>query len=151
MAIKVQDAGTLRTIRKGYVKVGGVLRTLKRIYVNDNGTLRTVAVFADPPVVTVADQSGTQLSDSPTLVSRTVASSVAEGLSPFTYSWVKLSGSFTLTNATSASCTVSETLSPDTSSVGTVRCTVTDASGQSDSDTATITLICQTPPIGGGA
>lgn len=136
MAIKIKDAGTLRTIKKGYVKVGGVLRPIKRVLVNDNGTVRTVAVFADPLTVTASNVSGTgNGSTGATAVTNTTTAAPAGGTAPYTYAWTLLTnGGGTASYATNPSSAttafVKTGMAQSTSFTDTWRVTVTDANGE---------------------
>ena len=140
MAIKVRDAGTLRTIKKGYAKVGGVLRPLKRVYVNNNGTLRLVAVFAEPLTVAANDVSGTgNGSTGATAVTNTTTAVPSGGTAPFTYAWTLLTNgggaASYATNPSSATTAFVKTgLAQSSSFTDTWRVTVTDANGETATD-----------------
>lgn len=42
MSIKVNDSGTLRSIKKIFINDNGVLRSIKKMFINDTGTLREI-------------------------------------------------------------------------------------------------------------
>lgn len=137
MSLRVQDAGTLRTIKRLRVMQGGILRDIRRLRVMHDGVLRTVAVFADqltasanPTLVT-----GAQSSDQPiTVTSNGTTASPAGGRAPFTYTWTQISGpSGIITAPTMATTQFRATVEPFGTASLTFRCTITDAVGQSAS------------------
>lgn len=133
MALKIHDAGTLRTITRGYVKQAGILRTLREIKVMDGGTLRTVAVFADPLTVTASGAYAE--GESSTLTTDSATASPSGGFAPYTYSWALLTngggGASTAATPSMASTTFTKTgVSIGATFTDTWRVTVTDSSGQ---------------------
>lgn len=86
MTVKIQDAGTLRTITGLKVRVGGVTRTIRQIKVMDGGTLRTVATFSSAlsvSISTVAEAIGSSSS----LTTNSVTATPSGGTAPYTYAW----------------------------------------------------------------
>lgn len=143
MTLRIQDAGSLRTITRGKVMVAGVLRELREIKVQDGGVLRTVATFADPLTASAspASVSGTQSSSEPITVNTDFTTATPTGgRSPFTYSWAQVSG-VAATAVSPASATTNFTYStPPGTSVATFRVTITDAVGQSAPTEVTATF-----------
>jgi hypothetical protein len=145
MTFKVKDAGgTLQTIASMKVLDGGTLRTLRTVKVMDADgvTLRTVAVFATPltgvqalPLIVEATGAGS-------LVTSSIAMAVPTGgLSPFTYSWVRLTGTASANSPAAAVTTfTSAALSPGQSSTSTFRVTVTDSIGADETTDISVIL-----------
>lgn len=150
MTLKINDAGTLRTMTRGRVMVNGSLRLLSRArYMDDTDTLRLVATFASPLSVAANNIVGTVNSPDPQVVSGISTALPSGGVAPFTYSWVKLSGAFTLSNTSSASVTASQAMTPPQTSTGSIRVTVTDAIGQTATKTVSVTLFIDSGSTGG--
>lgn len=144
MALKILDAGTLRTIKTLYIRQSGVMRRIRTMKVMDGGTLRTVAVFADP--MTVSANGTSQTSSSGTITAGPVAANVSGGFAPYAYAWVletNLSGAPSTANSpTLASTTFTKTSVPPSSEQSDLwRVTVTDALGDTASDTCLINFI----------
>ena len=145
MAIKVKDAGTLRTITGMTVKQGGISRTIRQAKVQDGGTLRTVATFADPLAVSITPSSvsGTQSGGGSDVVVNTgfATASPSGGFSPYTYSWTYVSGAAAAyaNSPTNATTNFGATVSPGTSTAS-MRVTVTDAAGATATETVTATF-----------
>lgn len=141
--IRIQDAGTLRTITRGSVRVAGVTRALRTIKVMDGGVLRTVAVFADPLSVSISPSALAAFAqENTTVTTDTASASPTGGLAPFTYAWtLQANGGGTASTANSASSATTsftKTNVPlETTYSDTWRVTVTDAVGQ----TATANII----------
>lgn len=149
MPLRIQDAGTLREIKRLTIREGGLNRRIRTLKVMHGGTLRTVAVFADPLTVTVSPTEvyGVQGSNSPVSVTtnQTTASPVG-GLAPYTYAWSRTGGS----EGTVNSPTMATTSFTNVMGFGTVNAdftvTVTDAGGA----TASATVAATFENVGGG-
>lgn len=144
MSLRIQDAGTLRTIKRLRIQQGGILRDIRRLRVMHDGVLRTVATFAEQLTASANPSSvgGTQSSDQPiTVTSEGTTASPTGGRAPFTYAWTQISGpSATITAPTMATTQFRATVNPfDTVSLS-FRCTITDAVGQSASTEVTALL-----------
>lgn len=150
MSLRIQDAGTLRTIKRLRIQQGGILRDIRRLRVMHGGVLRTVAVFADTLTASADPTSvfGTQSSaNSIPVTSGGTTASPAGGRAPFTYAWAQLSGdAMTILSPTMATTQFRATVQPNTSLSGTFRCTITDAVGQ----TATADVEAILSNLGGG-
>lgn len=141
MAITVRDAlGVTRSITGMKVLDGTLLRSVFRVKVvdTDGTTIRTVATFS-PPMTAAASPvsvSGTADSASPVPVTtNAVTVTPSGGTGPYTYAHSVLSylggGTLSFSNAASATTTVTLTsVPPGDSEIATLRCTVTDAFGQ---------------------
>jgi hypothetical protein len=144
LSISILDAGTLRAITSGKVRVAGVTRTLRTIKVQDGGTLRTVATFASALSPTISSSSTGGISDPGPPTERYVVynatASPGGGLGPYTYSWAIITGSGWdfVTGSTSASVSI---YGDTTQSVnGSARVTVTDSLGQTGTADLSLTL-----------
>ena len=138
MALKIRDAGILRTIKRMRFMDAGALRSIKTLKVMDNGTLRLVATFADalsavvnPSRVTgtVTASSGAPSASVPTGLANAV---VTGGLAPFSYAWSLLStdgATPSITNPTSASTRFTCTVPNNETVNASFRVTVTDSTG----------------------
>lgn len=77
--------------------------------------------------VSLAFTSGFNPSTSPTPANEIYTATPVNGVGPFTYLWTQLSGiGVTLTNASTASCTITTNTGSPQSRAGDIRCTVTD-------------------------
>lgn len=135
-SFKVQNAGTLRTITGGKVRVAGVTRTLKTAKVMHGGSLRTVAIFASPLTVSASpsaaqgDFAGSGALPPQGLETNLVTAIPSGGFAPYTYAWTHVSGdTFTVTNPSSASTYFAHTFTSYGTRSGVYRCTVTDSLG----------------------
>lgn len=139
MTMKVQDAGTLRTITGMQVKQSGITRTIREVKVQDGGTLRTVAIFADPLTVSASDATGVSTTSTATADSVATPSG---GFSPYTYAWANLTGTATIiSGSATANPTFQETgLAIEETRLSTYRVTVTDDAGQTATDDITVSL-----------
>lgn len=146
MPLKIQDAGTLRTIKRLWIKQAGVLRRIRTLKVMDGDELRTVGVFSDPLAVAVPPGvTGVEFAPpgTPVLVSTSAGAVVIGGIGPFSYSWARVSGEvFTIGSPSSASTSFSKTLVGNVQQSGTYRVTVTDSVGDTASADTVVTLIC---------
>ena len=152
MSLRIQDAGSLRTITRGKIMVAGVLRELREIKVQDGATLRTVATFASTLSASASptSASGAQSSGSPISVTTTPATvTPSGGLAPFTYIWARASGVLgpVANSPNSATTSFTSTVDPGVTNVTVFRCTVTDAVGQES--TADVTASFQNLGSGG--
>lgn len=145
MPLKIQDAGTLRTIKRLWIKQAGVLRRIRTLKVMDGDELRTVGVFSDPLAVFLPPGAGDVEFVPPggsTLVVATATAAVSGGFGPFSYSWSYVSGDvFTIGSPTSATASFSKTLTGNSHQSGTYRVTVTDSVGDTATATIVVTLI----------
>ena len=77
--------------------------------------------------VSIAFTLGSNPSTSPTPANEIYTATPINGVGPFTYLWTRLSGAgVTLTNTTTASCTITTNTGSPQSRAGDIRCTVTD-------------------------
>lgn len=136
MTLKIQDAGTLRTITRLAIRQAGVTRQIKTLKVMHGGVLRTVAVFASPLSLSASPAGSSNTYESfglplpQTLTSDLITAIPSGGLAPFTYAWAYLSGdTFTVSHPTSAGTYFSHTFNSFGIRSGTYRCTVTDSVG----------------------
>lgn len=144
MSIRVQDSGTLRTLTGMQVKQSGITREIRTVRVQDGGTLRTVAVFAEDLAINAL---GTEVAGASSSLTTTTpaAANVSGGLSPFTYSWVRLTNGggngSTASSPTNASTNFTKTgLLPGNEFSDTWQVTVTDSTGATVSDTVSVTF-----------
>lgn len=148
MSIRVQDAGTLRTLEGILAKQGGLVRDIRKVFVQHGGSLRTVAVFSEPLSASI---SPTEVSDdvtsgSPaTVTAGPCTASPIGGTAPFTYAWVRTSGVGTITAPTLATTSFQYTTPAGVTTTGTFQVTITDADGQ----TATDSIIATYTNFGG--
>lgn len=135
MTLKVRDAGTLRTIKRLTVKVGGINRRIKTIKGMDDGTLRLLATLADDLSVS-APFSATGFGDGnegESITTVAITASVAGGIGPYSYAWVRQSSEGTASTATAP--TMATTAFVKTANVAgesttdVWRVTVTDSTG----------------------
>ena len=135
MSLKVQDAGTLRTITNLYIRTAGGNRRIRTLKVMVGGTLRTVATFADTMSVTVGGAVGNAYGSGPANVTTNNTTAVVTGgFSPYTYAWSLVSNgggtASTATNPTSATTAFQKVNVPQDASYTDVwQVTVTDAVG----------------------
>ena len=132
MALKIQDAGTLREITRLYIRQSGVNRRIRTLKVMDGGTLRTVAVFADPLSVTASGVSGTGTSS--VVTTNTTTATPSGGFGPYTYVWTRISAGAadpsTATSSLSATTAFRKTgMAPGQFAQDFWRVTVTDSIG----------------------
>lgn len=144
MTFRIQDAGTLRTITKGTVRVAGINRPLKTIKVQDGGSLRLVATFADPLSVTAGGGLATGASSS--LTTNSVTATPSGGFAPYTYAWTLITNggrnASTAGSPTSATTTFTKTGLINGDSIDdTWRVTVTDSIGQTATADTTASFI----------
>lgn len=139
MTMKVRIDGVLRTISNGYVRVGGQRKRLTAIKARSGGSLRTIVQFADPLSVNITPTtiSGAVIGSGTQPVTTDAATATPTGgLGPFTYAWTVIAGApITINNSTSASTTATKSVGPGDSETGTLQVTVTDAIGQTATDT----------------
>lgn len=143
MAYRVMDSGgTLQTVTKFRLLEGTNLRTIRTVKIMDTDgvTLRLVANFVPPLTASATDAIEMVFSDRPENVSATSTATPIGGASPFTYVWSILSGTFTLTNGTSATATFSTAVGINQTRSGTAKVVVTDSVGTSAEATIAITL-----------
>lgn len=147
MTFQVLDAGTLRTISAGQVKVAGVMRPLRFIKAMDGGSLRTVATFIQPLTVSANDAGGNGDGTEGTTVSTTIASTATPsgGLGPFTYAWTLIAnggGDASYANTPSAASTTFNKGNVPASQIyaDTWRVTVTDSLGSTATADITVTF-----------
>lgn len=147
MTFRILDAGTLRTISSGQVKVAGVMRPLRFIKVMDGGSLRTVATFVAPLSASTSDTSGFgNGTEGATVITSTASAVVSGGLAPFTYAWALLTnGGGTASTATapaSATTAFSKSGMPGEAFYqDTWRVTVTDSLGSTATADLTATFV----------
>lgn len=144
MTFRIQDAGTLRTITKGTVRVAGINRPLKTIKVQDGGSLRLVATFADPLSVTAG--GGLAAGASSSLTTNSVTATPSGGFAPYTYAWTLITNggrnASTAGSPTSATTTFTKTGLINGDSIDdTWRVTVTDSIGQTATADTTASFI----------
>ena len=128
--MKVNVAGSLKTVSAIKVNVGGTLRSVSRLKSNIAGALKDAGSFYTPlTALTASPTSVSKFSLNPTVDTANVTVTPTGGQAPFTYSWVRISGSGAALSATSAITKFREVFeAPDTVS-GVFRCTVTDFFG----------------------
>lgn len=153
----VRIGAAWRTVTSGKVYLNGAWRTLTngRAYVS--GAWRDVVSFAQPftgITITPAEPGGSS-STSDTMTSSFATATPTGGLAPFTYSWTLVSSTgltaITINNPTSASTSVTATISPGgagTSGSATLQCTATDTLGASKSASVTFHLTHDSSPGG---
>lgn len=135
MGLKIQDAGTLRTITRLYIRQGGVNRRIRTLKIMDGGTLRTVATFADTLSVSADGASGNGPGTGPSNVTTDSTTAVVSGgFAPYTYAWSLVTNgggtASTATNPTSATTAFQKANVPQDASYTDVwQVTVTDAVG----------------------
>lgn len=146
MPLSIVDAGSVtRTIASAKVMDGATLRTIQRVKVmdSDGTTLRTVAEFAPPLSLSISPLGVFGVANSGGSVSVTTLGATATpagGVGPFTYAWTTTSdtnpsGTVSANSATSATSTFTMTNVPAyTTYTAVLRCTVTDAIGQTAFD-----------------
>lgn len=132
MAFQILDAeGVLRTITAGSIQDGATLRPLRAIQIMDGATLRTVASFVAPMTVAASPTEVIGTDTGSTVTSQSATVTPTGGGAPYTYAWVRNTGSATINSPTSATTTFTETgLAVSELRTSTFTCTVTDASGQ---------------------
>jgi hypothetical protein len=141
MAIKVQDAGTLRTITGIQVKQSGIVRDIKQVKVQDGGVLRTVATFADP--LAVSSNSPFATAANSTLTTNTATATPTGGFSPYTYAWTLVTNgggtASTASSASTASTTFTKTGVPSGTDITDFwKVTVTDSLGSTAEKTVDV-------------
>lgn len=142
MTISIVDSGSVtRTVTAMKAMDGGTLRNILRVKVMDadGTTLRTVASFADPLSVSISPAGVFGIANSAasvSVLSNSATATPAGGLAPFTYAWSVISdtnpsGTVSANSATAATSTFTMTNVPAyTTYTAVLRCTVTDAIGQ---------------------
>lgn len=147
--IQVQDAGTLRTITRIRVKQAGVLRDVSVVTVRDGNANRVV--FAGALEVDAGFASATGANS--TLTTNLTTANASGGIPPYSYQWVRIASTgtpSTASNPTMATTSFTKTDIPnDTLQSDTWRITVTDAAGQTATDTLTSNFT-NTTTFGGG-
>lgn len=158
MPITVLDAGSVeRLITAMKVMDGATLRTIRRVKVldTDGTTLRTVAEFAPALSLDISPTGLFGLANSSGAVTVTTSGSATAtptgGTGPYTYAWTNISDTHA-SGTVSATASTSATSSFRMTNVGAfetydavVRCTVTDAIGQTAYDDLNITFINDGP------
>lgn len=142
MAIKIKDAGgTLRTITSIKVQDGGTLRPVQTVKILDGSTLRTVAELVSSLTVAITPDTIEGGGRNSGITSNAATATPTGGLAPYTYAWVITSGTATATSPTLATTTFrQEGIPEDTVMVATAQVTVTDAIGQTATDTTGMTF-----------
>lgn len=139
MTMKVRVGGVLRTISNGYVRVGGQRKRLTAIKARSGGTLRTIAQFADPLSVNITPltiSGAVSLPGNQPVTTDAATAVPTGGLGPFSYAWtVAVGAPITINTPTMASTTATKNVGSGDSETGTLQVTVTDAIGQTATDT----------------
>lgn len=137
MSLRIQDAGTLRTIKRLRIQQGGILRDIRRLRVMHDGVLRTVATFAEQLTASAnpTQVNGRENSTKPVTVFTNETTAIPTGgRAPFTYSWTQTSGPVaTITAPNMATTQFSTAVGPNSTASAVFICTITDAVGQSAS------------------
>ena len=146
MALKIQDAGTLRTITGMKIKQAGVLRTIKTVHIMDGGVLRQGAKFADPLTVSAPAVTGrgTGLATN-TVATPQITAKPAGGFGPYSYAWTLVAnGGGTASVAVNPSNATTSFSKPnvavDQVFTDTWRVTVTDSTGDTATDDVSVTF-----------
>jgi hypothetical protein len=133
MPVSVFSAGALRPLKAESVMIGGTLRKLKTVKVMRGGILVTIAMYqTTSPLSAVSSPNlayGYSSGRGPIYVSSNpVTATVTGGVSPFTYSWVIVSGTSVIITNPSSATTQFEKVTGTSVTAG-ARCTVTDSLG----------------------
>lgn len=132
MGLRIQDAGTLRTITKCTIRQAGIDRNIKTIKAMDGDVLRTVAKFADDLTVSAGNTFGSD--EGPTSTTNPETATPSGGFSPYTYAWTLQASEGTASVAntpSSATTSFTKTNVPlGTVQTDTWRVTVTDSTGE---------------------
>ena len=128
--MKVNIGGVWKTVKTAKVNVAGVWRTVTKARVNVAGVWKVGDVFLLPLTATVNDSnpSGETFGSNP-VYTNTVTVTPAGGAAPYTYAWVRTSGTGAANFPTAAVTNFFATVPNFNTYVGFFRCTVTDAIG----------------------
>ena len=128
--MKVNIGGVWKTVKTAKVNVAGVWRTVTKARVNVAGVWKVGDLFLLPLTATVSDDIpiGETFGSNP-VYTNTVTVTPAGGAAPYTYSWVRTSGTGAINFPTSAVTNFFATVPNFTTYNGSFRCTVTDTIG----------------------
>lgn len=136
--MEARIGGAWREIIYGEVYINGAWRRLKYAEGYISGAWRQIANFIEPLTLDVSPPAPSKFGTSDTITSNTVTATPTGGLAPFTYSWVRTSGSTDIDVNSPAAASTTFTgagLDADTLTTATFTCTVTDALGSTADDT----------------
>lgn len=140
--MKVRVGGAWRDVTSAKVRVGGAWRDMATAEAYEGGAWREVLAFTTPlsvnvsPVSVIGEREGAgEATTDPATATPT------GGTAPYTYAWTKVSGgSITADTGLLASTTFSAILTNGQIITATFQCTVTDARGQTATDTVNVIL-----------
>jgi hypothetical protein len=152
----VRIGAAWRTVTSGKVYLNGAWRTLTNGRAYISGVWRDVVSFAQPytGLTITPSEPGGSSSTSDTMTSRFATATPTGGLAPFTYAWTLVSSTgltgITINYPTSASTSVTATLTVPVGTTGyaNLKCTATDALGTSKSATVTFSFVYYESPGG---
>ena len=129
--MRVNIGGVWKDVSAIKVNVAGTWRTVTRLRTNIAGTWKEAGTFIPPLSVTVNNDApfGRTFGTNPVTTLTTTTLTPSGGLAPFTYSWVRQSGSGSPTTPALASTNFTETVADYDTKTGVFRGTVTDALG----------------------
>lgn len=132
--MKVSVGGTLKPVVSAKINVGGTLKTVVRVKHNVAGTIKTGDTFTSPTGALSATASdynptGSRIGTG-TVTTNAVTITPTGGYSPYTYAWTKTAGNGSITSATSASTTFTNSVSVGNDELGVFDCEVTDSASQ---------------------
>ena len=139
MPLNVVVDGAEKAVNDAYVVIGGVQKRVTKITTIIGGAEKLVQQFADPLSMSITPLtiSGGGSFSGPLVVTTDAATAnVTGGLGPYTYVWTVTSGTgITVNSPSMASTTARKTVISGDSDTGTLQCEVTDAIGQTATDT----------------
>ncbi len=134
--------GAFEDIESGRVRVGNAWKNLASVRVYAGGAWREGKTFVPPMSLAIAPDDAFGSVSTPvstTATTNSVTATPTGGLAPYTYAWVRLTGTGSANSATSAATTFSASVGPGDSLSGDFQCTVTDSAG--GTATAAVTAI----------
>lgn len=153
MTMQVRLGGAWKTITGARVFKGGAWRVVKTIKAFADEEWRDVAAFSTAPLsVTISPTSHTKQGGNSTLTTAITTAIPAGGVTPFTYAWVRTSGTKgVVNNPTSAVTTFTATgMAVDEYTIANFQVTVTDAAGATATATIPVAFYRIDQPTTGG-
>ena len=153
--MEIRKGGAWRTVTSAEAYVGGSWRTLKYAEAYIGGQWRTIVTFAQPLSLSLT-LGGNGADESSNITTSYILATPTGGVSPFTYSWTRLSMSgatdFYANSPSSAGTTFTATgVAEGVTATASFRCTVTDTLGTTAHADTTASAQHSTGSVGGGA
>lgn len=127
--MRARTGGAWKEVSGGRVRVAGAWKNLVRIRARVAGAWKDVAVFVQPLTASASPAAETAIQNGAGAATTSpVTVTPAGGIGPYTYSWVRITGTGgTIASPTSASTTFTRIMGDGEIATNVFRCTVTDS------------------------